>query len=637
MTWLESSEYLESFWRTAGEMFYSQVILARKGPLGKIWLAAHFDKKLTKNQIFSTDITDSVESVLNPATPLALRVSGHLMLGIVRIYSRKVKYLMSDCTEAMWKIKLAFRPGNVDLGAEAHVAPGHSIDDARYFGNVQPDFDFPELADTAFDPEALSSYKTMKAARGRDLTQIGSLQEGGYFPDLGALGQSRDRSRDETLDRSRSPSVSSLASGGGVRIPTQIPGEGEDMWQRRSTSSKESRVSDVEMMRRASTSRSTLSGARASLSYINDDQIPAFDEGEGGVDDSVDFGEAQAPPMDDYDYQFAAPDMVDDAYAVDESRGDMDVEGGREIAEGDDEGQDFVDEKDQSVVKRTGRTGKRQRALPDARTELSSREITAHQTDMSGILRRDPNAPLPRVVSPEHEMTAEQRMMMPPIRGLCPELRSLFDMNLSGKPLPFPMKSSARPQPNVIEDAEIARGEAALAEARRASLLGAGEYKGGEEEEGYGDQWAGGDDHYDMGGGDDDQPEYADMTGEPGYIDESGFGDAPLDTDAPVGALAFADKRSSASRAEDDAMATQMASWNKRTAKVFEILKAEFDTQDEVSFADIASGVTRRTAAGSFLEIMQLKTWGHIDLKQPAAFDDILISATERMKTVEIA
>ena len=85
-------------------MFYSQVILARKGPLGKIWLAAHFDKKLTKAQIFTTDISESVDSVLNPAAPLALRVSGHLMLGIVRIYSRKVKYLMADCTEAMWYV-----------------------------------------------------------------------------------------------------------------------------------------------------------------------------------------------------------------------------------------------------------------------------------------------------------------------------------------------------------------------------------------------------------------------------------------------------------------------------------------------------------------------------------------------------
>jgi len=66
-------------------------------------------------QIFQTDISKSVESIVNPSVPLALRVSGHLLLGVLRIYSRKVKYLMNDCTEALVKIKLAFRPGIVDL------------------------------------------------------------------------------------------------------------------------------------------------------------------------------------------------------------------------------------------------------------------------------------------------------------------------------------------------------------------------------------------------------------------------------------------------------------------------------------------------------------------------------------------
>ena len=93
-------------------MFYSQIILAKKGPLGKVWLAAHWgDKKLGRPQIFSTDISTSVDSIVNPAVPLALRVSGHLLLGVVRIYSRKVRYLMHDCHEAMVKIKMAFRPG----------------------------------------------------------------------------------------------------------------------------------------------------------------------------------------------------------------------------------------------------------------------------------------------------------------------------------------------------------------------------------------------------------------------------------------------------------------------------------------------------------------------------------------------
>jgi cohesin complex subunit SCC1 len=53
-------------------MFYSQIILAKKGPLGKIWLAAHWDKKLTKAQVFQTDIETSVGT---PANYAAVNVS----------------------------------------------------------------------------------------------------------------------------------------------------------------------------------------------------------------------------------------------------------------------------------------------------------------------------------------------------------------------------------------------------------------------------------------------------------------------------------------------------------------------------------------------------------------------------------
>jgi cohesin complex subunit SCC1 len=90
-------------------MFYSQVILAKKGPLAKVWLAAHWgDKKLARPQIFATDISQSCTDIMNPAVPLALRLSGHLLLGVVRIYSRKVKYVLNDCTEAMLKLQMAF-------------------------------------------------------------------------------------------------------------------------------------------------------------------------------------------------------------------------------------------------------------------------------------------------------------------------------------------------------------------------------------------------------------------------------------------------------------------------------------------------------------------------------------------------
>lgn len=87
-------------------MFYAHFVLAKKGPLAKIWLAAHWDKKLTKAHVFETNIEKSVDGILKPKVKMALRTSGHLLLGVVRIYSRKAKYLLQDCNEAFVKIKV---------------------------------------------------------------------------------------------------------------------------------------------------------------------------------------------------------------------------------------------------------------------------------------------------------------------------------------------------------------------------------------------------------------------------------------------------------------------------------------------------------------------------------------------------
>jgi cohesin complex subunit SCC1 len=268
-------------------MFYSQIILARKGPLGKIWLAAHFDKKLTKSQIFSTDISSSVDAVLNPTAPLALRVSGHLMLGIVRIYSRKVKYLMSDCTEAMWKIKLAFRPGNVDI--DPNFASAVNVDDIRYFGTASIDADFPELENTAFPQYLLAGYEVNTAPLKSQL-----------FP----------MSADENFDASNLH----MGVGASARSASASPAESATFSAERSRFSSGigtfGRVSDVEITRAgggASARHSIMSPSRASLSSlgrrvsgisaamnVDDDDIPAFEE---KFDDNQ-FGDAMASTFD---------------------------------------------------------------------------------------------------------------------------------------------------------------------------------------------------------------------------------------------------------------------------------------------------------------------------------------------------
>jgi cohesin complex subunit SCC1 len=91
-------------------MFYSETLLSKTGPLARVWLSANLERKLSKNHILSASVKDSVEAIVTPnQAPMALRLSGQLLLGVVRIYSRKARYLLDDCNEALMKIKMVGR------------------------------------------------------------------------------------------------------------------------------------------------------------------------------------------------------------------------------------------------------------------------------------------------------------------------------------------------------------------------------------------------------------------------------------------------------------------------------------------------------------------------------------------------
>ncbi|MGH0140155.1 UNVERIFIED_CONTAM: hypothetical protein FKN15_073495 [Acipenser sinensis] len=130
-------------------MFYAHFVLSKRGPLAKIWLAAHWDKKLTKAHVFECNLESSVESIIAPKVKMALRTSGHLLLGVVRIYHRKAKYLLADCNEAFIKIKMAFRPGVVDLPEENREAAYNAItlpEEFHDFDQPLPDLDDIDVA-----------------------------------------------------------------------------------------------------------------------------------------------------------------------------------------------------------------------------------------------------------------------------------------------------------------------------------------------------------------------------------------------------------------------------------------------------------------------------------------------------------
>ncbi|KAJ5670168.1 uncharacterized protein N7477_005531 [Penicillium maclennaniae] len=97
-----------------------------------------------------SDIESSVSAIVDQGqAPMALRLSGQLLLGVVRIYSRKARYLLDDCNEALMKIKMAFRLTNNNDLTSTVVAPGgitlpDLLTETDLFTNLDTSLLFPQ-------------------------------------------------------------------------------------------------------------------------------------------------------------------------------------------------------------------------------------------------------------------------------------------------------------------------------------------------------------------------------------------------------------------------------------------------------------------------------------------------------------
>ncbi|KAJ4792025.1 Sister chromatid cohesion 1 protein 1 [Rhynchospora pubera] len=129
-------------------MFYSPKMLGKKGPMGTVWMAAHLERKIKKNQIEKINITVCADRLMFPEAPIALRMSAHLLLGLVRIYAWKVNHTYDDCSRLLTNVRTAYVTLKViDLPADAHRAPPQSITLPNNF--QLDDIDLDDLADDA--------------------------------------------------------------------------------------------------------------------------------------------------------------------------------------------------------------------------------------------------------------------------------------------------------------------------------------------------------------------------------------------------------------------------------------------------------------------------------------------------------
>jgi len=85
-------------------------------------------------------------------------------------------------------------------------------------------------------------------------------------------------------------------------------------------------------------------------------------------------------------------------------------------------------------------------------------------------------------------------------------------------------------------------------------------------------------------------------------------------------------------------LVSSSSKWHKHTVKVLNMLQAQMTSKPDeepgkkthLSYDHISRGISRRTAAGVFFELLQLKTWDFIELDQDGELADITICPAAR-------
>jgi len=648
-------------------MFYSQIILAKKGPLGKIWLAAHWgDKKLGRPQIFSTDIASSVESIVNPAAPLALRVSGHLLLGVVRIYSRKVKYLMQDCTEALVKIKMAFRPGQSStMREEGEKEVNYTRKNAEQtianFGDfeisVQPINPGGGKAGSGFEGAGAGGYGIPWSALQQEDSGAWILGEEDDEEDE-VPKEDRTLMTDDILDsRSISQTLGTQREEEwGVFDPDAAVIEEEEEKQQDSVITE----TEVELPREAARGRdSTLSGL----------DLPQEPEVSIDLKDQASVAVTPPPAMEGLEPLEELPsDILNlqprESISLDSSTIRPQRPQRESVAE-----LSLSPSAVQSPPTRRRRRRvdemprKRRRIVIDNdNTELSSEYIKEMLRDTSGLLLTpihpasmagpdlSADISIDQVIAPAllENLTREELLARPSIADdgtLHPRLIQLYQRNqqvVLGDPLPFPIRGEEAKEEARRRALEDEMQEQVRKTRRSSGMMSEHDADEEDEEQVQHEKGLAEQDEIPMPSTpivEEDIPmpaeqpldEFDEMMPEP---------ERPsLSTQDSVFSLGnvndlerefFQKEDQNLRQQQGSDLAPSSSKWHAHTVKVLETIKQNLEDQDSLSYQSLTKGCSKRTASGFFFELLQLKTWDFIDVRQEGSYGDVMIEAGPR-------
>lgn len=633
-------------------MFYSQIILAKKGPLGKIWLAAHWgDKKLGRPQIFSTDIASSVESIVNPAAPLALRVSGHLLLGVVRIYSRKVKYLMQDCTEALVKIKMAFRPGaSSTMREEGEKEVNYTRKNAEQTIANFGDF---EISVQPIHPGGATG---LEGAGGYGIPWSALQQE-----DSGAwiLGE-EDEEEDEVPKEDRTLMTEDILDS--RSISQTLGTQREEEWgvfdPDAAVIDEEEKQESVVTENEVELPREAKRGRDSSISQIDLPQEP-----EVSIDHKDQTSIAVTPPPLE-----ALEELPSDILNL-QPRESISLDSSTirpQRLQRESVAELSLSPATDTPVRRRRRADemprKRRRIVIDNdNTELTSEYIKDMLKDTSDLLVTpvhpasmpdadvdiDVHISLDKVIAPAllENLTREELLARPTIADdgtLHPRLIKLFQRNqqvILGDPLPFPIRGEEAKEEARRRELEEEMHEQVRKTRRSSGITSEHGVHMEEEEEEQVSQKADQDDLplpstplVDEGMPPIEQPldEFeGEMMPEP---------ERPsLSTQESIFSLGAVNdlereffQQENQRQEQGSELASSASKWHAHTVKVLEIIKRNLEDQESMSYQSLTKGCSRRTASGFFFELLQLKTWDYIEVGQDDSYGDVMITPGPR-------
>jgi len=591
-------------------MFYSPAILAKKGELSSIWLAAHWQNKVSKQQAMAVNIAESCQAIKQPTVPLALRLSGQLLHGVAFIHQKKVTYLSDDCSDALLKIKMAFRPGVVNLSAQTAAATPSKINAPTMSSND----------DSMPSPMVGTTSKNKFAGMEMDV-------DVDDWTNLTPVHLRTTKKRlikpSPTYDDSDARSTASV-------------NDREEQWSEFPFTSDE--ASSVELVRKADDSKSMSSEQQqGSVQYQ-----PYDYEDVNAVGDD-DFRPSTGGAMDYSNHDASGYD--DGLMLSGQNQSWLD-----DVAMRDNEEENENNfQKDKKIEKKQQRKDRKaapasaakRRKKSEEVTELSNEVIQNALQDVSDITVERAN---PREKG-EHEDELRERgfpvriaqtsfdvgMEAPAMSGFHPKLVQMFKQNAKA----VPSFSGEKETSFEGEDVEIARAATVTT-----GTDDMGGYTGPDDAPtfAYDDVNAIGDDSFrqdpaagdqtDLSasrGGMDDGPDELELTF------QEGDAESPSRSGRASGTTPSSARRSATS---SQIMVGETEKWNPQTIRVMKLLREKLSDTPQITYQDLAKDQRRAIVAKAFFEVLTLATRDMIAVKQTEPFGEITITGGRKYETL---